>query len=262
MAYRKRTRVFPKKRAFKKTRAVKKRPAIRKMVRAEIARNVENKCAQTKVLLSNVISSASTSFDTTNVIPVAFGPTTLDVQQGTGQAGRIGNQIKVKKLTFKGTVIPTIYNVTTNPLPKPYQVKMWIFYDKVNPTQVPTPKDDFFQFGGSVIGFQNDLVDLWAPVNTDKYRVLATRQWKIGGANPDNTNGYLANNDFKFNANFSVNLTKHIPQIVRYRDTNTTPTSRGVFAMFACCAADGGQTPSAYIPVSFCYMLDAQYEDA
>lgn len=271
MAFKRTKRTFAKKRTFKRKVARKgvKRPTIKKMIRREIARNVENKTIQSFNYGKVLYSSANANFPD-NVIELGPGAN-MSISQGASQQARIGNRIKTKKLTFKGTLVPTQYNATTNANPRPAQVKMVIFYDRTDPTALPAVSTNFFQDGSTTKGFQNDLVDMFAPYNTDRYRILTTRSFKLGAAlyegtatsatlHPDNQ--YFANNDFKYNGNFNIDLTKYYPQIVKFDDNNTTPTTRGLFCLFYICYADGTTVNAAYEPVGVQYVQNYVYEDA
>jgi len=271
MAFRrKRTtkRRFAKKRTFKKRGA--RRPAIKKMIRREIARNIENKGRQHFVEDHLIQCSTNVSGFDASIFPVGPAAGTLDIQQGPGQGARIGNQIKTKRLMFKGTIVPLAYNASTNPLPQPIQIKMWLFYNRILPTFEPTPAAlaDFFQDNNSSEGFSDDLVDLWKPVNTDNYRVLATRIFKVGNAMYNTAAGgstnsqFGSNNDFKLSTNFSIDCTKMIPKITKYNDNNSDPTTRNLYCMMQVVRADGGTTLSNWVMARCSYMLDYTYEDA
>ena len=117
------------------------------MIRKEIARNVEDKNSQLFVTNNLLYVPGGASFPTYNIFPVGIEPSAITIPQGTGQGDRIGNRIKTKKLMFKRTLVPLPYDGTFNPVPQPVQVKMWIFYDKTNPTDIPNPtvSNDFFR---------------------------------------------------------------------------------------------------------------------
>jgi len=270
MAYRKRSK-RPAKRAYKRKSAKRagKRPALKKMIRREIARNIENKTVQYFNYDKRLYIPGNVSFITDNIFPVGVDPAAIVIPAGTGQGARIGNVVKTKRLMFRGTIVPLPYDSTFNPAPQPAQVKMYIFYDKTAPTTVPNPiaANDFFQNGSSTKGFQNDLVDMWSPVNKDRYRILATKTCKIGcaayeGSGNSSLNSFFANNDFKYNFNFSFNLTKHVPQMVKFNDGTAVPTTRGIFCMVQYVAASGSLFPTAWYTLGMQYMLDYQYEDA
>lgn len=274
MAYRKKVyrRKAPKKTYKRKSYARKKVP-LKKMIRREISRNIENKSIQ-NYNLDRTLTSVFSTFDSSsgpvgNIVTLGPDPFALNITQGVGQGQRIGNKIKTKRLTFKGTICPFSYGATYNPEPQPVQVKIFIFYDKDDPNAVPQPaaNANFFQNGNSSTGFHGDLVDMWSPVNTDRYRVLTTKTFKLGFASATGTGSVPAtqgfsNNDFKLNCNFSFDLTKHYPKYVTYNDTSTTPLSRGLWAAFVVANASGVVMGSGNRPCGIQYMQDYVYEDA
>lgn len=270
MAYRKRSQKRVK-RSFKRKSAKRrgKRTSIKKLIRREIGLRTENKCSQYYNYNVRLYASGNASFPTDNIFPLGVDPTSLVIPPGTGQGNRLGNEISTKKLVFKGTLTPLPYDSTFNAAPQPVQVKMWIFYDKTDPVALPNPPaaSDFFQNGNGSKGFQNDLVDMWSPVNTDRYRVFKSKVFKLGaamnsgsGGNPALQNS--ANNDFKYNCNFSINLTKYYTKRVKFNDGSTVPTTRGLFCMFAYANATGLPVTVSQYTVGLQYMLDYTFEDA
>lgn len=270
-----RKRNYPRRRVAAKTRTRKTAPrrkkstyGIKKMVRSEIARNIENKTFQFLGTSHDILPSTSPGFDA-NIIPCYPAPGYLAINNATGQGNRVGNSIKIKNLSIKGTVFSRPYNSVSNPTPSPVQIKFWFFYDKTAPSSVPTPATsaDFFQFGNSALGFQNEFFDHKMPINTDRYRVLTTRTVKVGyssytgtGAQPQS--GNFNNNDFRLNANLSVNLTKHCIKNCKFRDNNALPTSRGIYMVCQPIYADGSAMASSTIPARMEYMMSVVYEDA
>lgn len=245
-------------------------PAVKSYVKKAIAKNVENKTKVFHAENEPIPGSANGANVNAAILPVAAAAGYLDIAQGTGNGSRVGNRIKVKKLVFKGTLMPFRYDASVNPIPQPVRVKVWFYYDKTEPNSIPIPgtTNDFFEDNNSVATFSNNVVDLWRPVNQDKYRLLKTWEWKLGNQRYD-SNGtsfagsqYYTNNDFKMNADFSFDLTKLVPGIVTYQDNNANPTSRGLYAMFLCYNADGSTIGSATYPVELSYLMELTYEDA
>lgn len=215
----------------------------------------------------DLYSATSGPFAASNIIACNFSNSAIDILQGTGNGQRVGNKVRVKKFMMKGTLLPKGSDVN-NPTPKPMQVKMYFFYDRTNPTAVPNPLADFYQFNSTSSAITGDLTDLWCPVNEDKYRLLGVRQFKIGfqeywsGSNVASTLGTgFPNNDFKLNANFSVNLKKWLPKLVRYNDNNADATSRGLFCMVLPVWADGTVAPNTTLMARMDWMFECQYED-
>jgi len=270
MAIRKRN--YPRRRVAAKPRRRKtykrKTSGIKKMVRREIARNIENKTFQYLGTGLDILPSTSVSFDS-NIIPCYPSAGYLAINQGNGQGQRSGSKIKIKKLKIDGIMFPLAYNAVSNLTPCPVHIKVWFFYDKEEPNAIPAPAAaaDFFQFGSTSIGFQNELFDHTMPVNTDRYRVLTTRTFKVGyasylgtGAQPQQ--GNFASNDYKMNARLRVDLTKYCVKNCNFRDNNTTPTTRGIYMMAQACYSNGNPMTAGTIPAKLEYMLTVDYEDA
>lgn len=266
--YKKKKGTYKRKSYAKKT---KKMSPMKKMVKMEIARATETKSRSLANLNQPFYgTAAAANFDTNNVIALGCQAGGMEIVQGTGQGQRIGNKIKVRKATFKGTIVALPYNAATNTTPVPTQVKMFLFYDKENPNAYPQPATtaDFLDLNNSTQGFHNDLVDLWAPVNTERYHIFKTKTFKVGYStslvNAAGVNGTLnySNNDFKLNCNFSIDFTKYMVKTQVFRDNNLDSTSRQVYAMFVPVAASGGAFLAATIPVAMQSQITLEYEDA
>jgi len=242
--------------------------SIKKMIKREISANVETKTQQYLGTSYDLLPSNSPGFDS-NIIPCYPASTFLTIASGTGQGARIGNKIKIKNLKIDGVLFPLAYSATSNLTPCPLHIKIWFFYDKEEPNALPAPNaaNDFFQFGNGSIGFQNELFDHTMPVNTDRYRVLTSRIYKLGYASYQGTGaqpqqGNFSNNDFKLNCRVRVNLTKYCVKNCVFRDGNTTPTTRGIYMMAQPVYANGNPMTSGTIPARMEYMLTVDYEDA
>jgi len=268
MAYfkRKKPAYKSKKTAFKKKSGYKsKKPNLKSMIKKEISRQAENKSSELYVASQNIYNKSSASF-TASVFPISPFTGGLQIDQGVSASQRIGNKIKIKSLIFDATVFPTLYNATTNPAPQPYQVKFWFYYDKLNPTSLSPPDTSFLQLGGSNLALQGNLIDLSAPVNKDRWRVLATRTVKIGYASNSGTgvsvvSQSFTNNDFKLNQRFRIDLTNHVIKNVVYNDNNTVPTTRALYCIAECVNSASNAVGAAYIPIEMAYTLCLQYED-
>lgn len=242
---------------------------FRRAVRKQIRRSAETKSIQRFNLGQSLLPSNAAGF-VSNIIELGPGASMV-ISQGVGQGQRVGNRIETVRHVFKGTICPYPHDSSTNPNPQPIVVKMWIFYDKTDPTAVPNPvANPFFQDGSGVAGFSNDLVDTWRPVNSDRYRVLCARTFKLGfseyagtASTVANQTGYqaYANNDFKMNCAFRINLTKYQIKKIRFNDANNEPMTRRMFCMWQCVAASGIQLASTFVPCGVQYMEDFKYKD-
>lgn len=242
--------------------------AVKKIVKMALARNIEKKTSQTLLLNAPFYYPAQGAlYDTSNTL--VLGPSSIanSITQGLGQNDRIGNKIQMKSLTIKGIFQPTPYDATVNPDPRPNQVKLVLFYDKTNLSSVPTPRTDFFQFGSTSAAILGEATDIMAPFNTDKYRILGTKTFKLGystynGSSSDPVPQYYANNDFKMNYNLRWNLTKHHVKRLTYNDNTGEPSCRGLYMQVMISPADGNIGSAGVIPVTMQYWLNMNYTDA
>lgn len=269
MAFKK--KVIRRKPTFKRSKRPVKKVAVKKIVRREIARNIETKNRSTYVSDRKLyFPAAAANFDSYNVIPLNFGVGGLDIVQGSGNGARIGNRIKVKKMLFRGTLVPEPYDATTNPIPFPTQWRVLFMYKKGDQTAYPTPATtgNIWDLNNGVYPFQNKLIDQWATINKDSYTVLGTRRFKLGYADShrqvDGTLGSqnYANNDFKYNINFSYDVTKMIVKNQIFQDNSSESRSRQLFAVFIPSASTGGNPAQTVIPAELEYCLEGHYQDA
>lgn len=268
MAFRKK---FGKKRVFaKKRRVVKKKrlgQSMKKAVKAILYRALETKDKQLAVSSYPIKNaSAAAAWDST-IIPMSPFAAHIQIDQGTGNGGRVGNKIETKRLTFKGSLTTTGYDVTTNPNPQPLVIKMWFFYQKDDNAQITSPRLDMFDNGNASIAMSGLLGDTWRSYNTEKYAFVASREFKLGFADYSGTgvavgNQSFANNDFKLYQKFSIDLTKHCPKHVTFNDTNASPTSRVLLMAVEAVYASNGLIAATTVPAVISYEIAYSYKDA
>lgn len=273
MAFRKTyKRKASKKRIYKRKTYRKKTSPLKKMVKQMIARSAETKLLQGPLVNKQLYTADAVNF-ADNVIPMGPNNVTLALQQGPGQGQRIGNVVNTKKLTFKGSINATPYNVTTNPTPRPLMVQFIFCYDREDPNDAfsPAAGNVFFQNGSSTAGFTNTLTDIWRPINEDRFRVFARKTFKLGfaqyaGTTANTTNQAqhqaYANNDFKLSHIFSFDLTKWYPKVVKFDDNLSIPMTRNVYCFIQYVDALGGSMVAPYEACEVSYCLNYMYEDA
>lgn len=239
-------------------------------IRRELRREVEVKSKQTYYGANGLYGPAAATFNSVNNVVVCPSSTVCDINQGTGEGARIGNQIRTRKLVYRGILCAKPYSGSTNPTPKPVEVRM-VFYRQRNDPAVlpPSPSTDFFQFNNTTNPIPDSLQNQIQVVNTDKYQVFMQRVYKVGWALNATTDAPSSsvpvnaqpNNDFSINCKFAIDLTKYLPKVIRYNDNNAEPTSAGLFCLFILAYADGTAIGNAAIPVELSSTLDFQYED-
>jgi len=244
-------------------RAVKSVPkmsaALKSLVKSAVARQAETKFA-TPLTANNV---AILPYDATSQLLTTINLTTaLNIAQGTGQGDRIGDEITVHNMTFKGfmTVSPSLISADTSPC----YVKMVIGRQKVSLIQ-PTSYANLYQAGNGVAAPSNLPTDIIRSFNRDAWVILQSKVFKLGFANVPNSTGgsSQANNDFALCRLFSLNLNKHIHK-VKYSDGGAQPQNVGLFVWFLLCNANGSTiTATANIPApEIHYTVDVAYKDA
>lgn len=258
------------KRTYKRYKKSAKKASIKRVVKRVLATQAEVKTYANMYTIRNLYTSTSSSlnFDFNNIGTCAWGAGGVVLSQGTGQGARVGNSVRLKKMTFKGSIHPTGYNSTTNPTPAPVACRMILFRQKDSPASQPAivANNDIFQYGNTTQGLQDDLVDLWLSTNKDKYTIVGDRKFKIGYATSNGTGGaanqsYYANNDFKMLYNFSIDVTKHLPKITKFNDANSTPTTPNLYYAVWYTAPDGTGIPANRICAQMQYVVEAKYTD-
>lgn len=271
MAFRKKNfkRRAPKRRVYKK-KGVKK-PALKRMVMKMIGRTEEVKTVQSGTSVQQLYSALNANLPL-NVIQVGPNATTLPIVQGVAQDGRIGNKIRTKRLVFKGVLNPDPQLATSNDNPRPVLVRMIMYYDRGTPTTVPTTAGTtMFQNGSSTAGFTGNMTDMIRDYNTDKYRILKKKTFKLGYSQYAGTatsvvnqgvNQAYSNNDFKLACPFSMDLTSCYPKVVQFNDNNADPRTRGLYCLWYYVAADGSTLGAPYIAAQVSYNVSYTYTDA
>jgi len=243
-----------------------------KKVQAIVSRNVENKTIQQSYENVPIKNRNSSLWLSENFgIPLSPQSGTLDIFQNVTQSGRIGNSIKIKKLTMKGVMFPAPYSVLTNFAPKPVEIKFWFGYQRNTPTIKPTAFDTFFQNGSSSQDFNATLIDMVKPTNNDMFRIFKTRTFKLGfdnyeHAGIDNNQQRYANNDFKMNHKFSFDLTAYVVKMYKYLDSsNANNMQRGLYLFCEAVWSNGSSNSLlqvAEVTSLMSYTLSCDYEDA
>lgn len=266
MAFRK--RVLRKKRVLKK-RVYKKKSvslAVKKYVKRSIHANVENKRAlvQASFAVGSVNNSSSMY-----ARPLQPYGGFLTINQGTGAGDRIGNKCRTLKAMFRYTLYPLPYDAVSNPIPIPQEVMIIFGFVKNTPTTVPSGAlvNLIYQNGNTTSAPQGDLGDLIQPFNTDVWAIKKVIRHKIGtsvneGSGSQLSRAYYANNDFKYNAVRSINLTSIYPKHLLFNDSTATLQNAGLYCMIQAINANGSTSASATTSIFFDYTLDLTYEDA
>lgn len=246
-------------------------PNIVNYIKSMIARNVETKQARpvegTDIDILPYSHATTHSFTTLNLNQIFQGLT-----QGLGNGQRVGDEIKVKKLNFKGFInwdSSKIDNTQYRHIP--LYVKMFVFKRKDsndNPATYTgtsgTGENDILTDGFNATSPQNELTDLIRPFNTNVYKIFKTRTFKLGPAAVGNTPDISGqwNNDFAFSQRFSIDLSKHV-NIVKYDEGTPYQQNCAFYVGFMVAFANNSSiTATTLPPVEIHYTVNMTYEDA
>lgn len=189
-----------------------------------ISRNNENKFTSTLTSQDGVVRvSRAASVDTYKFytwVPAAdaTGSRLFNLPSGTGEGGRIGNTIKLKRWVIKGIIQPSVSAVDT--LPNSFVGYVDVYFGKLlkDITAVANTLDKLYQNGGSATTPTCLSTDMLNPLNKDRYKVYYHRRFKMGAASdPDTYSGtaataqqHPASNDFKLSQTFGFDVCKYI----------------------------------------------------
>ena len=207
------------------------------------------------------------SFQGSNVIPL--GPSSLagsQMAQGVGNSERIGNRIRPVKVMLKLVLSPAPYDVTVNPIPAPYDVRMFIAHSKQTNSALAVDSK-WFEANNLTIAPQDNMTDQLLNVNKDIYVVNRDMILKVGPASAEGlgnsaTYQYQSNNDYKLNQVLQLDITDCFPKNIVFNDASTLPTSIVPYMIFLLSRADGQSSAAFITPVVLSYTCTWRYTDA
>lgn len=220
---------------------------------AKIAKQVFTRLSENKVIKQNY--NYTLHNDPANLVWVdnvrdATAPIRALVQ-GTGTSNRIGSKIRLTKVMYNFCLSPNLQLDQADA----YVVKMWVISDKfgltnsnvtniVDACKTPlTTIGNILEDNNSSQGFQKDLQDLFTPINTERFNVYHSREFKIAPASAVNNNTVtwsFGNNDFKLFVRGRINLLRYLPKTFKYIDNQTnTQMSRKIFILWQVVSATG-----------------------
>jgi hypothetical protein len=203
---------------------------IIRIVKNELARNIENKCSG--AINSNTpILKWPSGQNNPEWVCVRMNDL-FDKAQGTSQSTRVGNSIKLKRWVIKGTLHPNqevnMTDTTSQYLRYSLQgyATLYLLRKKSTDT-VQAWIQKLYQDGASYADPTGSYIDHMMKINTDSYKVYWSRRFKLGPSSSyegtGGANRVLNNNDFKLTADFGLDITKYIGKnkIIKYEDGST-----------------------------------------
>lgn len=230
---------------------------------------------------NNLISSNNT--DILRLIPL--------VVQGTGDNQRIGERINPVSLVVNGTLKMSSADVVIPELPTDIRVVIYVLqhaalktyqslrtqYDNSVPPNI-IGGNDFTQLlltgEGTTIGYVGRNFEKFLPVANQYYKLLAKKVVTLrytgavatpSTATPLTTQTTVATNINNWNANFSFNLTKHLPKVLKYQETTVTtgfpndPLNSSIFMCMGYEQFNGNTGTTAFLEQQ--YIASMKYKD-
>lgn len=203
----------------------------------------------------------------TTVSMAIDGTAGFAIPQGIIEGTRIGQEIRVKRVTLKMNF--TAHPLTvSNPQPQPQIVKIYIGYSKpqlaISRQALPSTALDFFRFGNSNSSPLGTTFDLNRSINSDLYSIVKkSKAIKLGNR------GYLQgqssvqdfqNNDYDLFRTYSADLTKFYIKTQKFNETDSGSSSRGLY-MYVTTVNGAGDVYTGF-PVDCKYEVKMEFTDA
>lgn len=241
--------------------------AVKKYVKKTLDNRLENKVANFYIngeVLWNITNDIA-PWRTDNIFflsPQLGASQGVSIAQGTGQAQRIGNKISIKKATIRLVLYPL--NVWALGYQLPVNVNMYIFKTR-RACDVATVRSqieqDFFQLGSNSLGLTGTLTDNVLNVNNDVFIMHKFKCFKLGVSQND-TNLQAINNDYKYNQQYSIDVTKYLKSSYVFNDNDTEAFDNYTICMFSVVPADNILSGGGSDVCQISYNYEIQYEDA
>lgn len=192
------------------------------------------------------------------------------ILNGTGQANKIGNRIRVRKAVLRYIINPLPYDLVFNQSPRPMEIQIMLGHLKGSTRTQPNSVSllYLYQDGNTSAPSDGTLTDLIRPVNNDLFVIKRRIVHKVGMSAYDGTGAqigaqYHQNNDFPYNVRRAIDVTKYMPKVMVWNEADVNnPTSKGLYMWMEAVRADNTLAPATESPLLFEYWLDLTYEDA
>lgn len=191
----------------------------------------------------------------------------VSILQNTTQSGRIGSDIRIKKVQLKMNFV-MLPAQAGNAIPRPQIVKIFFGYSKPQAGRsrqsLPITADNFYMLGSVAVPPTGTVEDLNKGINKDLYTIVKrTRQIKLGASAyyQSQTNSQdWNNNDFSLFKQMTFDLTKHYPKNQHFFANDAASSNRGLFMYVTAVNCDGTVNPGT--PIRCHYELKISYTDA
>lgn len=166
------------------------------------------------------------------------------IAAGTADNQRIGERISPKSLVVRGAVAINV--ALQSELPNNLYCVMYVLQHVTYKSYASVfASNDFTQLlntgENSTVAFEGKQIQKDLPVDKAYYRLLKKKVIPLRRAGIDNTTGsnsYVVSmaNSHRYHANFSLNLSKQLPKVLKFPEGNATnPNDPTNSSIFLCC---------------------------
>lgn len=237
------------KRTRKPSKSVKKN-SIKKTIQKVLNKNLE-------VKRQSLSSSYNNIFNIINDARVAVIKPIIG--QGTGQGDRVGNSVKIKKLTL---YVNVVMDATSTVSGYPKYVDIYIFKFKKNNVTVPTASDmtKFLQFGNSAEQYLGRAFDGMREVNNDLFTIK--RKIRLNMIHGSTINNYYGYGLMQSNMTLKFDVTKYFKQRILFDDATNTVTNDNLYMAIGYTLFNQLGTPVDTYAGTYDWQLNYDYTDA
>lgn len=204
-----------------------------------------------------------------NMFPMCPYTGLFTIPIGTTDGTRVGNEIRIRKVTLRYVLRTMQYQNGVNDNPQPVHVQFFLGYTNVAPGVLPTSADlqTLFQSGSSSFAPDGSLSDLISVINDDYWTIKKSWIDKLGTAvfsGPGNLQnyGFFANNDFPLSVVKSLDITALCPKKIKFNDSAAISQGPNLFLFYQAVNTTGTSGGATQRPAGIDYWVDFEYEDA
>lgn len=206
-------------------------------------------------------NAAAQGFCSFQLTPVNAG--SLNIVQGTGEADRIGDKVRVKKVTLSYVLQAGPLDASFNTVPAPQDVRMIVCYNKQSKVLSP-PAGNFFDAGDSSAAPTSNMLDMVNFVNSEYIQVHGDWRHKVGVQTFPHPNT-KDNNDYKLNAMKTIDITKWYPKTLTWNDTSGVIMEQSKWLQILVAPADGSAVDTVglttFKPLLISYAINLEFTD-
>lgn len=256
----------PRRKIVRRRKATKKGPFRGRKFNTAVKR-VIHRMAENKNVISSAANQTIQPCDGVTAVPYKLN-LLPPIAQGTSQAQRIGDSVRIVGNTINAYINLLPWNATTNPYSCPIIVKMWVVswkYANVGYTEPAlTDFNNFFELGSNSTNFIGNPLDMLRAVNKDVFTVHTTKQFELScapGWNASITNAIYPNLSGVMSKKVTFNVGKYVKSL-KFNDAATDyATNHNLYLITQTVKADGTAVAASDRYCEFHFVQKMTYED-